>query len=155
MSNQLLPLADARKQQEALQRKAVCGFCLSLLAVSAVTVFLVYCTDYFSRFPSLYALPLLVAAFCFYKTRMHLFFAKKEVTGKVQNIEAYEVATRMRQSGERQRSIIGVEMRIVVELESGKNVVKTFPGGKAFEELKPGDRIALLRFLDFPIDPNT
>lgn len=153
MVNQLPSIEEARKRQEIRQRNAIRNFCLSLLAVSVATLLLVHYTDYFERFPSLYVLPLFAAAFCFYRTKMHLFFTPKEVVGSVRSIEAYEVARRARASGTLARSILGVELRIVVDLEDGSSVVKSFPGGPVFEELRIGDRVALLRFLVWPVRP--
>ena len=154
MTNLLLPIDEARKRQEKRQWKAIRSFCISLLTDAVATLLLVHFTDYFDRIPSLYVFPLLAAALCFYRTRMHLFFTPKERTGTVRHTEEYEVATRARKQMEPMRRVMGQEMCIVIDLDDGKSVVMRFPGGKAVEALRDGDRVALLRFLVWPVQPD-
>ena len=128
------------------------GFVL-LSAVSWGVLF--FFTDYLNQYRSLYvAFPVLwlIGAKV---SRVHILLCRKEFTGKVvdSNIKM-TTARRYGTSNQPGTTYAASEipvLEITVENDVGKRVCKETPYQWAWGEYKPGQEVALLRFIDQPI----
>ncbi len=154
----MLKLEEAREIQASRQKKALLrfGFTLGMILVVngiADALFLYFMLD--NRLIPLLGFLSLLLGYLFVKTGMPSFFQKKEYNGIVIRTEADAEPTKTSAShlpGERYRTVDCPVLTIVVEeAGTGKTRIKKCNLHRYLSEMRDGDEIAVLRFIDQPV----
>ena len=151
----MLTLEQAKEIQRKRSKACLLKFGGYVLLAVALWGVLFFFTDYLAEYGALYAvfpLLLLVGA---KMSKLLAFLQKKEFTGKVvdSNIKM-TTARRYGTSNQPGTTYAASEipvLEITVENGLGKRVYKETPYQWAWGEYKPGQEVALLRFIDQPI----
>ena len=154
----MLKLEEAREIQASRQKKALLKFGIALGMILVVNwiadaLFLHFKLD--NRLIPLLGFLSLLLGYLFVKTEMPSFFQKKEYNGIVIRTEADAEPTKTSAShlpGERYKTVDCPVLTIVVEeAGTGKTRIKKCNLHRYLSEIRDGDEIAVLRFIDQPV----
>ncbi len=147
----MLTIKEARKIQKERESKAILTFVFSLVFVALATYILLEYTNAFEISTAFYLIPIGIFGFSIKKTRIYLFFTKKEFTGKVVYNNVYVVKSQ-RVKGERSyMQYEGLEMEIIVQDDSKSKRITIPASFPVAAHISDGVTVSLLRFIDQPI----
>jgi|LSQX01.3.fsa_nt_gb hypothetical protein len=150
----MLTIEEARKIQA--KREKACILKLIIYLGGLITSFLLvyFFTDYFQNYYTIYAFFAILLVFLLFKSKIYLFFQKKEVDCtidycniKIESSKKYA----SNQPGVRYAATDIPMLEIIATDNSGKIIHKSIPYSNVWGEFQRGDKITLLRFINQPI----
>lgn len=152
----MLTLSEARKRQSKKQKSVLAIFITATVIIALATYFVftsIEINEDSAKYHSLYYLvPLVLWGIVIAKSGITTFIQPKEFEGEMIKIEIYRAEERKTKSGGfdalQDKSF---EAEVMVKGDNGKVILRTFPNGDATSNLREGDRIAVLRFVNEPI----
>lgn len=150
----MLTLTEARLLQKKRERACLFRLLAIIAVIIVVTALTGVLTGCFQERPALYVFPLLAVAVTVKYSGMTRFAELKEYTGIIQSRNIYTVHVKTyasHQAGVAYKSNERTMMEIVAKSETGKAVIKNFEYFEYYSDLKEGDTICFLRFVDGPV----
>jgi len=156
----MITLDEARILQKNRQKTSIMKLSIPLVLILASFIIALLCTDIIHTFENsnlksaiiLIAIPVFIIIVKFSKATK--FFAPREFIGEVINVYVYRTKVTPTSYAGRGHGDPG-EIRLVAELsvknENGRIIEMTCWNGDVASHLRPGDKIAILRFIDEPI----
>ena len=152
-----LTVEEARTIQAERRKKAVFSFALH--GFCAVAIGIIACFTVGDKaggrvFPLIVAGLLLYLALSVKLSGFYMLFRPKEFTGTVTRIEAKEETVKKYMSSQPGVTYSAdhiQKMEISVTNEKGKTIIHSFVLTDDYKELKPGDNVTVLSFIDRPV----
>lgn len=152
----MLTLDDARKIRKKAELKTLLLFLIptAVIAVASYFVFTLieFNEDVSNYYKMYYLVPLVLWGFVIKKSGVTRFLQPKEFVGEVIKIEIYRAEERKTKSGGfdalQDKSF---EAELMVKNSKEKVILRVFPNGDATNNLREGDTVALLRFVNEPV----
>lgn len=147
-----MTLEEARQKQARLQKQTITKFSIYMTLIIAAFVTLLAFTDYFTKYPILYAIFLIFLYLACKSSKIYYLFRPKEFVGvitycnvTVENVQAYA----SHQPGAIY-SINEVSMLDFVVVKNKRKVRKNIEYDWHWGDFYEGQTVALLRFIDRP-----
>lgn len=150
----MLTLTEARLLQKKRERACLLRFLSIIVVIIVVTALIGVFTGCFKERPVLYIFPLLAVAVTVKYSGVTRFAELKEFTGIIQSRNIYTVHVKTyasHQAGVAYKSNERTMMEIVAKSDTGKAVIKNFEYSEYYADLKEGDTVCFLRFVDGPV----
>ena len=154
----MLTIGEARKMQANRQMACVIKFVLSSIAFMTAFLSVYFFTDYFQRYPILYYFVVLLLGVVVFKSKIYLFFQKKEQDCTIDycNIRIESSKKYLsNQPGVRYAANDIPILDFIATSNNGKIIHKNIMYSYTWGEFRPGDSITLLRFISQPIKSNS
>lgn len=148
----MITIEEARTQQKKEQKKCLVTLLVGFLILCAICVGL-YFVGKQAFYIGIY-LSAFVLVFVAYKVKIMKFFRVKEYAGEVTyfNVRGEQIKkTNSHQAGNTYDTYNVLFADMIVKDKKGKIRHKTFRYTKDYENVKPGDKATVLRFVDKPI----
>ncbi len=150
----MLTLDEARAMQKSRQKKSPLKFFVLAVLIASGSVFVFLCTDIIALSSVFYLLPLPFLLLAVKLSEITRLFAPKEFQGEVVSVRVYIMGaskTKGAGRGHGPNTKSHYEAELLLKDKKGKALFKTFWNGDVTSHLRPGDEIAVLRFIDEPI----
>lgn len=151
----MLTLKEARKLQKERENKAIFTFlfCFAFIGVGSFLLF--YLTDILQTSTAFYLIPIVLFGLTIKKTKIYLFFTKKEFVGTVVRVDVYPVKTGSIKGEHTYETRQGEQLEQEIFIEGERLRTCRIP---AYIPVAPmigvGTKLCLLRFIDEPILTN-
>lgn len=148
----MITINEARIQQKKAQKKSLLTLCICFLVLAAICVGLYFVGK--QEFTFALYLSVFVLIYVAYKVKITEFFRVKEYKGEVTyfNVRTEQVKeTNSHQAGTNYDTYTVFMADIIVKDQKGKARHKTFRYTKDYDNVKPGDKATILRFVDKPV----
>lgn len=152
----MLTLYEARKIRKRTELKTLLLFLIPTAVIAAASYFIFTSftldEDVSNYYKMYYLVPLVLWGFVIKKSGVTRFFQPKEFVGSVIKVEVYRAEERKTKSGGfdalQDKSF---EAELMVKNDKNKVVFRVYPNGDATNNLREGDTVALLRFVNEPV----
>ncbi|MBE6712561.1 MAG: hypothetical protein E7580_03445 [Ruminococcaceae bacterium] len=141
---------ELRAIQKKNEKKALCFFVLYQFLLLLFTVCGFSFTSFFDR-KALQFLPLALCLLGFFLSKIFLFLQPREFRGTIKYLNVAIEQKKKYLSGQAGLTYAATQHKVldlVVEHKTGRSRSVTLPYRKAYEDLKIGDEVILLRFVD-------
>ncbi len=149
-----MTLKEARKIQKERETKAILTFLASFAFIALGSFLLFYCTDVLSLSSIFYLVPVCLLGLTIKKTKIYKFFQPKEFVGKIVRMDVYpvKVGTMKGDDAYEYRMSTSESLEVYLIVDNGdKSKSVAVLAGKATWYLAEGKKVAILRFIYYPI----
>ena len=147
-------LDEARELNRRYRKKSVTTFTVCVLAICAVLTALLCFTEIFAKFPSLYAVFVILFAAAVFYSKIYLLFRPFEFKGKVTYCKVHVDMVKNMPShlpGDTYKTHDVGMIDLTVENEKRRGVSRDLRYTHKFGEIHEGTEVILMAFLDIPI----
>lgn len=149
-----MTLKEARKIQKERETKAILTFLASVAFIALGTFLLFYLTDVLALSSIFYLLPVALLALAVKKTKIYKFSEPKEFVGNIVRMDVYPVKVGNMKGDDayEYRLSTSETLEVYLIVENGKKSRSAAVlAGKGTWHLAEGKKVALMRFIYYPI----
>lgn len=147
-----MTLKEARRIQKERETKAILSFLASVAFIALGTFLLFFLTDVLALSSMFYLLPVALLALAVKKTKIYKLSEPKEFVGNIVRMDVYPVKVGKIKGDDTYEQTWGESLEVYIIVDNGKKSRSSAVlAGKGTRHLAEGKRVALMRFIYYPI----